>query len=262
MRYKMPKYIVRLLLLLICFLLLAYAAKIFLTDPSFYKYGHYRADAIAELAAGEPLFRGSAYCLTCHSERNADWPTGSHSKVQCEVCHGTNKEHPDDGKTLIPADTIKLCTLCHEALSARPASQPQIVLSEHPFPDEETPPCHNCHDPHSPGDEKVDAVVPDDSITQPSITSGELKIAPPAANRCAKCHGKLGEGIKRNPALAGLKSTVFIERMKMYLSGARENKIMAKFAKSLSDEETVELAIYYESLPVLPHKEQSEEQIE
>ena len=60
---KLPKHIVRLLILLVIFLLLALTAKIYLTDPSFYKYGHYRADAIPELAAGEPIYKGAAFWL-------------------------------------------------------------------------------------------------------------------------------------------------------------------------------------------------------
>ena len=120
----MPKHIVNLLLLLSIFLLLAFAAKIYFTDPSFYKYGHYRADAVPEIAADIPLYRGAEYCQTCHDERLTDWPTGSHRTVQCEVCHGTDPEHPDNGKTMIPADTIKLCSYCHEALPTRPAWQP------------------------------------------------------------------------------------------------------------------------------------------
>ena len=120
-------------------------------DPSFYKFGHFRADAVPELAAGTPVYQGTPYCLTCHEERLADWSTSAHSTVQCEVCHGTQRDCPVDGVSRIPADKIKLCTTCHEAMPARPAAQPQIDLAEHPFPDEETPQCHTCHDRHSPG---------------------------------------------------------------------------------------------------------------
>ncbi len=243
---KMPKHISRLLLLVGTVLVLALVAKSWLTDPSFYRFGHYRADAVPELAAPTPLYQGSAYCLTCHSgknadkniDRNADWAIGVHHTVQCEVCHGTDAQHPDDGKTLIPADKIKLCTTCHLAITGRPATQPQIVLGEHPFPGEETPQCHTCHNPHSPSEmqeEETGQVAPADNA--PAITS-----------KCAKCHGAHGEGVKKNPVLAGLESAVFIERINEFKTGARKNKIMAKFAKALTDEEVAELAQYYESL--------------
>jgi len=248
---KLPKHIVRLLVLLGFFLLLALAAKTYLTDPSFYRYGHYRADAIPELAAGEPRYKGSAYCLKCHDEREADWSNGVHVVVQCEVCHGADRGCPENGKAMIPADTIRLCSTCHEAMPARPERQPQIVVAEHPFPDEAGSQCHTCHDPHTPTDGRLPAVAPN---TEPR----EVTIAKPPANlsavvsKCSRCHGKQGQGRKKNPALAGMESAVFIEQMNNFKSGASESKKMAKYAKPLSDEEIVGLARYYEGLPETP----------
>jgi len=243
---KLPKHIVYLLLILGSFLLLGLAAKSYLTDPSFYEFGHYRSDAVPELAAGTPLFRGAAYCQSCHTNRNTDWAIGAHRTVQCEVCHGADREHPENEETFIPADTIRLCTTCHDTITGRPAWQPQIVVGQHPFPDEETPQCHTCHDPHSPGDSEPDAAA--DARTQAAGINGAAINPPAVASKCAKCHGQQGEGVKKSPALAGLESAVFVERLNLYKSGAREHKMMAKFAKSLNDEEVVELARYYESL--------------
>jgi cytochrome c553 len=248
---KLPKHIVNLLLLLGIFLLLAFAAKVYLTDPSFYKYGHFRADAVVEIAAGEPLYKGSAYCVECHDEREADWLTGTHVTVQCEVCHGMNRGHPDDGISLIPPDTIRLCTICHEALPARPARQPQIVVAGHPFPDEETEQCHTCHDPHTPGEDGADTAAQNTQI-QAEVSTGTIVEQPDAASKCAKCHGKQGQGRRKNPALAGMEVAVFIERMNMYISGERDNKKMTKATKLLSHEEIEELAGYYQSLPAPP----------
>ncbi len=250
MTRKMPKHIFNLLILLGGFSILACAAKTWLTDPSFYEFGHYRGDAVPEIAAGTPLYQGSAYCRTCHEERQTDWPVGSHRTVQCEVCHGTDREHPDDGKTLIPADTIRLCTNCHEKLPTRPTRQPQIVAAEHPFPDEEPEQCQSCHDPHSPGDVEADEGAPG-AQAQAAQTGGTTPGIPAGVKKCAKCHGKQGEGRKKNPAIAGLESAVFIERINMYKTGARENKKMAKYAKALSDEEIAELAEYYAILPAV-----------
>jgi len=241
MAQKMPKHIFRLLLLLSFFLLLAFAAKVYLTDPSYYRYGYYRADAVPQLAAGTPVYRGSAYCLECHQDRSPDWPGGAHKTVQCEVCHGTAQECPVKQGTRIPADTIRLCSTCHEKMPARPARQPQIVLGEHPFADGETMPCIECHDPHAPG--PVAREVAAAPAVSPQVT------APAGASKCAKCHGKLGEGVKKNPPLAGLDSAVFIDRMQHYRSGG-DSKIMTRFAKALSDEEIAELAAFYENLPV------------
>ena len=248
---RMPKHIVRLLLLAAGFLLIGLAAKSWLTDPSFYKFGHYRSDAVPELAAGTPLYKGAAYCQTCHLEEQAHWSKGAHRTVQCEVCHGTDQEHPDDGKILTPADTIRLCTTCHEAMPARPARQPQIVVGEHPFQDEETPQCHTCHDPHSPADMEPDATVPN-TQSQAMSEDGTIFSPPAIISKCAKCHGKQGEGVKKNPALAGVESAIFIEQMNLYKSGDLEHKMMNKLAKSLSDEEIADLARYYESMAVKP----------
>ena len=256
MTYKLPKHIVRLLLLLIVALLVALAVKSYLTDPSFYKFGHYRADSVPELAAGTAVFQGSAYCQTCHEQRNDDWLTGSHRAVQCEVCHGTSVECPVTEGTRIPADTIRLCSTCHEKMPARPAAQPQIVLAEHPFDDGETMPCIECHNPHDPGPvarEEVTTAV-ESALAESAVT------APPNAKKCAKCHGKQGEGVKKNPALAAMEAARFIERMNLYRSGAGDSKIMTRFAKALSDEEIAELAAYYESLPAPPLAEQGAEQ--
>jgi len=241
---KIPKHIANLLLLLGCFFVLALAAKFYLTDPSFYKFGHYRADVVPELAAGEPVFRGSAYCQTCHSEGFAAGSGNAHGSVQCEVCHGVDPEHPDNPETRVPIDTIELCSVCHEAMPARPAAQPQIVLDEHPFPDKDTEQCHSCHDPHSPGDGETEESTGEtgtQSTIAVDIPANLLDIVP----KCAKCHGQRGEGRKRNPAIAGLESRDFIDLMNMYVSGAREHKAMANIATALSTEEIEQLSAYY-----------------
>lgn len=240
---KLPKHIVRLLLLLSFFLLVALVAKSYLTDPSFYKFGHYRADAIPELAAGEPVYKGSAFCLDCHQQRADDWSKGVHVVVQCEVCHGPDRGCPENGKAMIPVDTIRLCATCHIAMPARPASHPQIVFAEHPFPDEEKPQCKTCHNPHAPTVEELleDAPAGDAAVT-------EVK-PPESASKCLKCHGNQGQGRRNNPPLAGIEPAVFIELMNQYKSGAGNNKTMIRYAKALSDEEIAELAHYYAGLP-------------
>src|ERR1039458_6806703 len=50
----MPRHIVRLLLLMVAFAVLAYGAKQFFTVDSFYEYGHYRGKSVAEIAAEKP----------------------------------------------------------------------------------------------------------------------------------------------------------------------------------------------------------------
>jgi cytochrome c553 len=240
----LPKHISRLLLLLLAAAAIAYALKVWLPDPSYYRFGYYRADAVPELAEGELRYQGSASCLGCHEERSEVWPVSAHKTVQCEVCHGVTEECPVKEGSRIPADTIRLCLTCHEKMPARPSAQPQIVLGEHPLNDGEIMPCIECHDPHSPGPVAREEIA---TSVEPSLPVTAVA-APDAAQKCAKCHGKLGEGVKKNPALAGIAAAEFTEKMSLYREGVGDSKVMIRFAKSLSDEEIAELAAYYESL--------------
>ena len=253
----MPKHIVTLLVLLIAFLVFAYAGIAYLTDPSFYRFGHYRADIVPELAAGIPKFRGPEYCQACHADRHVEWSSGAHNPVKCEVCHGAAGEHPDTGKLPIPDDPVKLCTTCHEAMPARPASQPQIVVAEHPAPHEGQLVCSDCHNPHSPwmgedpsvNDLLQSAVEAAEAAEPPSATAlVEAPGAPASSSQCAKCHGEQGEGQGKFPSLAGSDVAEFVLQMNEYKSGVRQSKVMKKITQSLSDEKIRELARYYANL--------------
>src|SRR3990170_7753571 len=110
----MPKHIFRLLVLIFGGLAVALVAIPLLTVDSFYRFGHYRANSVPEIAAKEPVYQTPRYCYGCHTERRAQWSAGSHKSVTCETCHGAAEGHPQDAKMLIPSDTQRLCTLCHE----------------------------------------------------------------------------------------------------------------------------------------------------
>jgi cytochrome c553 len=247
MMKKLPKHISRLLLLLGVFLVIALVARYFLIDPSFYKYGHFRADSLPELAAAEPVYKGSAFCIECHEQRKSDWSTGAHTSVQCEVCHGKWLGCPENGPAMLPANTIRLCTMCHEAMPSRPAQQPQVVLAEHPFPDAEKPECKTCHNPHSPTVEELDETVPAET------TAAEVITEPPAvAAKCLKCHGRMGQGRRNNPPIAGFSEERFTELMNQFKAGVGKSKAMIRYAKALSDEDIAALAQYYAGIPASP----------
>jgi cytochrome c553 len=233
----------------------AYAAKVFFTADSFYKYGHYRGDSVAEIASDKPEFKGSAYCQSCHAEVFAQWSKGVHHDtargklVQCEVCHGpaggrdagglfehvaTGVDHPASGKLSVPADSLKLCPVCHEKIVGRPQAQPQVVIAEHAG----TQQCTSCHNPHSPKTIRV-AALP----AQPG------KAAPAKAAACSACHG--ADGVSSNaawPNLASQNSAYLIEALKAYKTGARVNAMMAATVKDLSDRDIREVASYYAGL--------------
>lgn len=230
----MPKHIVRLILLMAVFAAVAYAAKVFFTAESFYRYGHYRADSVPEIAAQEPAFQTARYCQSCHSERHAQWSASSHKTVNCETCHGAAQGHPQKGKLPIPSDAVKLCTLCHEAMPGRPRTQPQIAVAQHSAGQQ----CIVCHNPHA-----------------PKIVAAAAKVAgDPAAGKkraagCAACHG--AEGISPNdtwPSLAGQNAAYLARILAAYKSGDQKDVAMTPLAQALSDADIQNLAAYYAGL--------------
>ncbi|HEY2970372.1 MAG TPA: c-type cytochrome [Casimicrobiaceae bacterium] len=78
--------------------------------------------------------------------------------------------------------------------------------------------------------------------------AGDIEAGKAKAGACAGCHGAKGEGKAPNPALAGMKSDDFVQAMKDYKSGKRNNPIMKTFATPLSDQDMANLAAYYASL--------------
>lgn len=252
----MPKHIVRLIALIVGFGAVAYAAKIFFTADSFYAYGHYRGDSVAEIAFDKPKYQGSEYCKSCHADRYAEWFAGVHHSadigkvVQCEVCHqaaggrdvggkfqhvATGVDHPASGKLPVPADTLKLCPLCHEKMPGRPAEQRQIDIATHAG----TQQCTTCHNPHSP---KLVAMA-----AAPAVQSGQAGSGKAAS--CAGCHGATGVSINPVwPNLAGQNRAYIVEALKAYKLGTRQNAMMSATAKSLSDAEMQDLAGHYAGL--------------
>src|SRR5450759_3745574 len=117
----MPRHIVRLLLLMVAFAVLAYGATQFFTVASFYEYGHYWGNSVAAIAPETTKSKGNAYCVSCHAQQVAEWTTGGDNSidvgkvVKCEVCHGpavgrdveatyvpptTGPDHPKNLKTV------------------------------------------------------------------------------------------------------------------------------------------------------------------
>ena len=76
------------------------------------------------------------------------------------------------------------------------------------------------------------------------VAAGKVK-----ADSCKGCHGADGQGVGKNPALAGGKEDEIVQALKDYKSGKRANPMMKTFASKLSDEEMANVAAYYASLP-------------
>jgi cytochrome c553 len=232
----MPKHVVRLLLLMGAGLVLALVARSFLIPDSFFRFGHYRAASVTEIAAQQPVHRTSAYCEDCHDEQHAQWSASNHKSVACENCHGPARTHPKGGiKELpVPKDTIRLCSVCHEATAGRPAAQPQVVLAEH-APREE---CAGCHNPHSP---RISADV---KLTG-NVEDGKRL----AAKACAECHGDAGVSPNATwPSLAGFSAAYLVRITTAYKTGDQQDVAMTPLAKKLSDKDIQDVSAYYASL--------------
>jgi hypothetical protein len=128
--------------------LLFLVLRSFLVPKSFGEYGHYRGNALAEIAARPINFAGHETCETCHADVLKKKKDGKHAHVNCEACHGPLAKHADDPSSVTPAklDTAVLCVRCHEANAAKPKSFPQVISADH----SNGLPCDTCHQPHSP----------------------------------------------------------------------------------------------------------------
>ena len=230
----MPKHIFRLLALILSFVVVAIIAPQFLTPDSFYKFGHYRANSVPEIASQEPVLQTARYCQDCHTERHAQWSASSHKSVTCEVCHGAAAGHPQNGKLPIPKDAVKFCTLCHEAMTGRPRTQPQIQVAQHSSGQQ----CTVCHNPHSP---KIAAAMV--KVTG-NAAAGKQKAAD-----CAGCHGDAG--ISPNdtwPSLAGQNAAYLVRILSAYKSGDQKDVAMTPLAQALSNADIQNLATYFAGL--------------
>ena len=231
----MPVHIRRLILVVVVFAASAYAAKLFFTAESFYEFGHYRAAAVPQVAAQAPAFQTPGYCQPCHMERHAQWSANNHKTVMCETCHGPATGHPQNGKLPIPTETVKLCTLCHEAMPERPRVQPQVVVAEHAKSQQ----CVVCHNPHAP---KIAGA--------PVLVAGDADAGSRThAASCTNCHG--ANGISPNdtwPNLAGQNAAYLARILAAYKSGDQKDVAMTPLAQALSDSDIQNLAAYYAGL--------------
>jgi uncharacterized CHY-type Zn-finger protein len=125
-----------------------FIVRAILVPRTFGEYGHYRGDAIREIAAQPVAFAGHQACETCHTDVVEVKTGGKHAHVNCEACHGPLEKHAEDPGNVPPAklDTAVLCVRCHGANGARPKNFPQVNAEEHSA----GLPCDTCHQPHSP----------------------------------------------------------------------------------------------------------------
>jgi cytochrome c553 len=130
---------------------------------------------------------------------------------------------------------VKLCTLCHERMTGRPRTQPQIDVAQHANNQQ----CIVCHNPHA-----------------PKIQTAAVKVAGNAAAgheraaACAGCHG--ANGISPNdswPNLAGQHPAYLAGILGAYKSGKQKDVAMTPMAQGLSAADVQNLAVYFGGLP-------------
>ena len=125
-------------------------ARSLYVPKSFGQYGHYRGDAIAEVAALPLIHAGHQTCETCHPDVLEKKKAGKHAGVACEACHGPQAKHaqaddPSSAKPPRPNPGV-LCVRCHEASAAKPKWFKQVV----PLAHSGGVGCGDCHQAHSP----------------------------------------------------------------------------------------------------------------
>jgi thiosulfate dehydrogenase len=113
----------------------------------------------------------------------------------------------------------------------------------------------------------VMATLPVILSAAPSVHTPKAAAKPAAADTavCVACHGANGEGsaAAHVPRIAGQSAEYLQKQLEDYASGARDNAIMANFAKALSEDQRRDLAQRYAAMsaPFLPEAAASQKQL-
>lgn len=154
---KGAKHLIRLAAVYLLGTLSFLGLRSFFVPHSFGEYGHYRGDAIGEIASLPVHFAGHDSCESCHTDQQEEKSKGKHAKLSCEACHGPQAKHAnaDDPGTVMPPkpNAAVLCAQCHEASAAKPQWFPQVASVEHAGGDS----CISCHSPHNPTEAPAEA---------------------------------------------------------------------------------------------------------
>jgi cytochrome c553 len=78
--------------------------------------------------------------------------------------------------------------------------------------------------------------------------AGDAAAGKAKATACAMCHGPDGAGTQVAPKLAGQDPAHFIQALKDYQTGKRDNAMMKAQAAPLTADDVANLAAYYASL--------------
>lgn len=218
-----PKQLIPVIILIIIGLAALIVARQMLVPESFGKYGHYRADAVDEIAALELAYAGYQACYDCHDEIYDQKMTSNHKGVACEACHGPAAQHieaPDEFTPRVPRGR-GFCPVCHGYNPSRPSGFPQIIVEMH-NPGKACMSCHNPHDPllpHAPetcsachreiANKKMVShhtnvacqechEVSEDHLTSPRFARADR---PRSIDVCGKCHARGADSSREIPRI-------------------------------------------------------------
>lgn len=166
-----------------------------LVPPTFGKYGHYRANAVDDVAALPIVYAGVEVCRDCHDDIYELKMNSNHRGVSCEVCHGPAAGHveaPDEITPDAPRGRT-LCPLCHDFDGARPTGFPQILADRH----NPGKPCMTCHEPHNP----VPPHTPEDCSACHRNIASIKAVSHHADLACVDCH-VVAENHRNDPLTA------------------------------------------------------------
>ena len=152
------KHIIRAVLVLLTVAVVFVLVRHVMIPKSFGEYGHYRYDSVADYQAQQARHGAPGACNDCHDEQAELRIDGKHKSVSCEVCHAPLQTHVVADEMVAPMRvrrSSELCGWCHEKLVARPATMPQVHMTDHVIENggelTETA-CLECHDAHNPSE--------------------------------------------------------------------------------------------------------------
>lgn len=102
-------------------------------------------------------------------------------------------------------------------------------------------------------DEMVSAMsrkLADMTVLNESIVKGGMRV-----RLCQYCHGKDGNSVKEDiPNLAGQNPIYLLTQFEYFRTDKRQNKVMNELAKGLTEDERINIALYYASQEVKVEK--------
>ena len=85
----------------------------------------------------------------------------------------------------------------------------------------------------------------------PITLAGAMKLGQERSMLCGYCHGKDGNSVKNYiPNLAQQNAEYLLKQFVMFSNGERKSYVMQQLSKSLSEEEKINLSLYYSSMQV------------